>query len=77
MGHVADHPHHFLMLAAVERDNMRFERALNLAQVVSFEYAENGPNDTPLIALVLSGGGKADYRGDDARHIYRMLKGRY
>jgi hypothetical protein len=77
MGHMADHPHHFMMLAAVERDNLRFERGLNLAQVVSFEYAEHGPNDTPLIVLVLSGGGNVDYHGEDARHIFRLLKGRY
>jgi hypothetical protein len=77
MGHIADHPYHFVMLSAIERDNLRFERALNLAQVVSFEYAEHGPNDTPLIILLLSGGANFEYRGEDARHIYRLLKGRY
>lgn len=74
---MAEHPYHFVMLAAAERDGMHLDRGLNLAQVVSFEYAEHGPNDTPLITLLLSGGGRADYRAEDARHIYRLLKGRY
>lgn len=74
---MADHPYHFVMLAAAHRDNMHFERGVNLAQVVSFEYAEHGLNDAPFISLVLSGGGKADYLAEDARHIYRLLKGRY
>ena len=66
-----------MMLAAVERDDVRFERGLNLAQVISFEYAEQGPEDTALIVLLLSGGATSEYRGEDARHIYRLLKGRY
>lgn len=77
MGYMADHPHHFIMISALDRDGYKFERGLNVAQVVSFEYTEHGPDDAPLIALLLAGGGKADYRGEDARHIYRLLKGRY
>ena len=74
---MGEHPHHFVMLSAVERDGMQFQRGINLAQIASFEYAENGPGDSPVILLMLGNGVKAEYRAEDARHIYRLLKGRY
>ena len=74
---MSDHPYQFITLVSVQRNNAVVERGLNLAQIASYEYSEDGGDGQPVITLVLSGGGKQDYHGEDARHVHRLVRGRY
>ena len=57
---------------------MHVERGLNLSQVITYEYVDHA-NDggMPVISLAFSGGSRSDYRGEDARYIFRLLRGRF
>jgi len=74
---MADHPYQFITLLSAQRNNAVVERGLNLAQIAAYEYVENGGDGEPMITLILSGGGTQDYRGEDARHVHRLVRGRY
>lgn len=74
---MSEHSYHFVTLPALRRDNQQIERGFNLSQVVSYEYSEHGSDGAPFIMFIVSGGGKADFHGEEAKRLYVALRGKW
>lgn len=72
-----DHPYHFITLPPINRENVHMERGINLSQVISYEYQDHASDGMPAMTLVISGGERVDFRCEDAKILYRSIRGKW
>jgi len=72
-----DHPYHFITLPAIHRENVNVERGFNLSQVVSYEYLDHASDGLPAMTIVISGGGRVEFHAEDAKVLYRSIRGKW
>ena len=69
--------HHFINLPQGHHETARTERGFNVSQIVTYEYCEKQDGSPPVMQLVIAGGQKLEYQGEDAKRIYVSIRGKW